>query len=206
GVTYKAWDLRIGDDFPVVIKVPNLSAHNKKNRSQLIDLFKKEAKLLAAVSRTPHPHIVQITDSFEEEGIPCLVMDFVSGTNLQDLVEEKGRLSEEKAIAYMKDIGSALEFCHKKGIIHRDIKPANIMVRDDDERVMLIDFGIARETGGETMTTSFTRLYAPWEQINRSVAEDLKGKEGAKKWRQSPTVDIYACAGSLYYLVTGDFI
>lgn len=131
-------------------------------------------------------------------------MDFVSGTNLQDLVEEKGRLSEEKAIAYMKDIGSALEFCHKKGIIHRDIKPANIMVRDDDERVMLIDFGIARETGGETMTTSFTRLYAPWEQINRSVAEDLKGKEGAKKWRQSPTVDIYACAGSLYYLVTGD--
>ena len=158
GVTYKAWDLRIGDDFPVVIKVPNLSAHNKKNRSQLIDLFKKKAKLLAAVSRTPHPHIVRITDRFEEEGIPCLVMDFVSGTNLQDLVEEKERLSEEKAIAYMKDIGSALEFCHKKGIIHRDIKPANIMVRDDDERVMLIDFGIARETGGETMTTSFTRL------------------------------------------------
>ena len=180
GVTYKAWDLRIGDDFPVVIKIPNLSAHNKKNRSQLIDLFKKKAKLLAAVSRTPHPHIVRITDRFEEEGIPCLVMDFVSGTNLQDLVEEKGRLSEERAIcgsrsgvspriAYMKDIGSALEFCHKKGIIHRDIKPANIMVRDDDERVMLIDFGIARETEGETiLSNTGTPLYAPWEQIIRN--------------------------------------
>ena len=136
--------------------------------------------------------------------MPCLVMNFIAGDTLYNLIKKQGRLSEEKAIEYMKQVGSALSFCHEQGIIHRDVKPLNIMLRSDSGQAVLIDFGIAREAGADTVTTFFSPAFAPWEQIGKACLVDLKGEEEAKKWLTAPTIDIYSCASSLFYLVTGD--
>ena len=153
--------------------------------------FIKEGQRLAHLSADPHPHIVRVSDLFEEDGIHCLVMDFIPGESLFQLVQRQGALAEYQAVNIISQIGDALTVVHQAGLVHRDATPLNIMMRRADKAV-LIDFGIAK---GSVLTTSTSidkagnQGFAPYEQMGQGSRE--------------PTVDVYSLAASLYYVVTG---
>ena len=192
GITYKAKDLNL--DIPVVIKTPNSKLQRDVNYSKYVENFKKEARQLAKLGLNPHPHIVRVNSLFEEDNLPCIVMDFIPGDSLYDLVQIGGRLSETQALEYIRQIGSALVVCHSLGIIHRDVHPNNILIHGDNGKAVLIDFGIAGTTQTSRNTHSGNRAFAPWEQM--AYWEDGNSK--------TPQVDIYTLAAGFYYLVTGE--
>ncbi|MFM6184135.1 MAG: GUN4 domain-containing protein, partial [Dolichospermum sp.] len=124
------------------------------------------------------------------DNLPCLVMDFVKGENLYHLVQDKGILSESIAIDYIKQIADALSLCHENGIIHRDAHPGNMILRENTNTVILIDFGLAGNVNSQSINQAANMAFAPWEQMLET------GK--------APTIDVYTLAASLFYLVTGD--
>ena len=191
GITYKAQNLVL--DIPVVIKTPNSRLQRNAKYKKYVDNFIREAKQLAKLGLNPHPNIVRVTDLFEEDGLPCIVMDFIPGQCLYDLVWSKGKLSETQALEYIKQIGSALSVCHSVGIVHRDVHPNNILIHADNGKAVLIDFGISGTTQTSRNTHSGNHVFAPWEQIAYWERQDSK----------TPQVDIYTLAASLYFLVTG---
>ncbi|MDJ0649198.1 MAG: serine/threonine-protein kinase [Xenococcaceae cyanobacterium MO_188.B19] len=194
GITYKAKDLSL--DIPIVIKTPNSKLQRNPNYAKYVEKFRQEARQLAQLGLYRHPHIVRVISSLfeEEDNLPCFAMDFIPGLSLYHLVQIQGPLSETKALEYIEQIGSALVVCHGKGIIHRDVHPNNILIRQDNNQAVLIDFGIAATMNTSRYTHSGNQAFAPWEQI-------VPCKETEKS--KTPQVDIYTLAASLYYLVTG---
>ncbi|MGB7441662.1 MAG: serine/threonine-protein kinase [Coleofasciculaceae cyanobacterium] len=189
GVTYKVRHLILDQYF--VIKTPNAHLQHDPDYDKYLKQFIKEGQRLAHLSADPHPHIVRVSDLFEEDGIHCLVMDFIPGESLFQLVQRQGALAEHQAVNIISQIGDALTVVHQAGLVHRDATPLNVMMRRPDKAV-LIDFGIAK---GSILTTSTSidkagnQGFAPYEQIGQGSRE--------------PTVDVYSLAASLYYVVTG---
>ncbi len=155
--------------------------------------FVDEARALASLH---HPGIVRVTDIFEENGTSYYVMDYIDGYSLRDLVKNKGALHETEALQYIRQVADTLLYVHNNKRLHLDIKPANIMV-DDDNKVILIDFGVSKqydEESGENTSTlmGYTRGYAPIEQIDGDVQAF------------APATDIYAMGATLYNLLSGE--
>jgi serine/threonine protein kinase len=151
--------------------------------------FLQEAQILAQFQ---HAGIVQVYASFEENNTAYMVMDFLKGKTLLKLLEQSGPIPEREAISYIARVGEALEVVHRANLLHRDVKPENIIVTDDG-RVVLLDFGTAREfAGGKTrqMTAMLTVGYAPLEQYTGNA-------------RFGAFTDVYALGGTLYHLLTG---
>ena len=140
-----------------------------------------------------HPGIVQVFYYFEENNTAYMVMEYLRGKTLAELLKQsKGKLSEDRALEYIAKVGEALQILHQAQFLHRDIKPDNIMLADDG-RLVLIDFGAARDFTSNCTTRYTTMLtpgYAPLEQYGRAL------KYGA-------FTDIYALGSTLYYLLTG---
>ena len=188
GLTYKATHLQLNHQ--VVLKTPNAGLQNDPEYPKFVDRFIREGQILAELSKNAHPGIVRVSDLFEENSIHCLVMDLVVGQSLFDSVQQHGPLPDTEAVAIIRQIAEALIDVHQAGIVHRDAHPGNIMLRPNGQAV-LIDFGIACELVPMVPTSKHFahRDFAPWEQ-----------RKGSGK----PTVDIYALAASLYYVVTGE--
>src|SRR5271166_7194815 len=115
---------------------------------QYRERFEREAELAAGLS---HPHIVGIHDRGESEGQFWISMEYVAGTDVARLLREQfpGGMPVDEAMAIITAVASALDYAHRRGLLHRDVKPANIMLThldddEDEERVLLGDFGIAR--------------------------------------------------------------
>ncbi|MTJ13074.1 serine/threonine protein kinase [Anabaena sp. UHCC 0187] len=189
GITYQAQHTLLKQW--VVIKTPNEILKNDSEYPNYVKRFIQEGRKLAQLSQQPHPNIVRVTELFEDGKTYCLVMDFVPGESLFNLVQNKGALPELEAVGYIKQIGEALIFVHHQGLVHRDAHPGNIMVQKNGKAV-LIDFGIAGEImpqdGYFTSNHPANIAFAPYEQMggNRQV-----------------TIDVYTLAASLYYAVTG---
>ena len=189
GITYQAQHTLLKQW--VVIKTPNEILKNDFEYPNYVKRFIQEGRKLAKLSQQPHPNIVRVTELFEEGKTYCLVMDFVPGESLFNLVQKQGALPELEAVGYIKQIGDALIFVHHQGLVHRDAHPGNIMVQKNGKAV-LIDFGIAGEImpqdGYFTSHHPANIAFAPYEQMggNRQV-----------------TIDVYTLAASLYYAVTG---
>lgn len=184
GVTYKATHTYLHQ--PVVIKTLNDSFDHQADFELLRQRFIEEARRLA---RFQHPHIVRVSDFFEEQGLPFIVMDYIPGQTLAELVREP--LPEGQAVHYIHQAGAALSVLHDNGVLHRDVKPQNLMVRAGTGQVLLIDFGIAREfTAGVTQTNTglLSAGYAPIEQY-------------LPQHRWSPATDVYSLAATLYALL-----
>ena len=192
GITYKA--LNIETDKFVVIKTPNEYLKHDPDYDEYVRKFKREAEMLERFSENPHPHIVCIRNFFQEEDNYCLVMDFVDGETLFEVVRRRGRIPEKEAVKYIKQIGSALEDFHKAGAVHRDAHPGNIMI--EDGKAILIDFGIAKGLKPTTQTSTGNagnQGFAPYEQL----------MGGSKKLTREPTVDVYCLASTFYFILTG---
>jgi len=200
GITYKARDTRLGRE--VVIKEffvsdgcvrvgRSVQPVSLGDYEELKQKFLQEAQILAKLK---HPGIVEVYDFFEENNTGYMVMEYLRGKSLADLLRERGgRMGEEEAVGYILQVCEALKVVHDAGYLHRDIKPDNIIVCEDG-RVVLIDFGAARAfVAGKTGTYSqmLTKGYAPLEQY-------------ASRVRLGPYTDIYALGATLYHLLTGE--
>jgi serine/threonine protein kinase len=178
GVVYKAHQKSL--DRWVAIKVlPRQAAEEER----FAERFEREARLLAKMS---HSNIVTIYDHGEVDDLFHIVMEYVDGVNLRDLMRD-GKIEPERALAIIPPICEALEYAHGKGVIHRDIKPENILV-DQEGRVKIADFGIAALAGGADEHSGTPPYMAP-EQT-----------EGAGDQRG----DIYALGVVLYEMLTGE--
>ncbi|GAB4376543.1 MAG: hypothetical protein Kow00121_23820 [Elainellaceae cyanobacterium] len=185
GITFRATHHFL--DEPCVIKTLNPELKDPQF-SELVHKFRDEAKRLKLCE---HPNIVRMRDFFMEDGVPYLVMDYIPGQSLEQVVFPKNPLPEALAVHYIRQIGAALEVVHQKGLLHRDVKPENIILRQGTDQVILIDFGIAREfTAGRTQvhTNLVTVGYAPVEQYMQRA-------------RRTPATDVYGLAATLYALL-----
>jgi eukaryotic-like serine/threonine-protein kinase len=137
GIVYKAKDKRLKRHVAVKLLPPELAF-----RGEIRSRFLKEAETAAQLS---HPNIVPIYSVDERDGLVYFVMAFVDGENLGARLHSRGRLDPTEARRIMKEVAEALAYAHERGVVHRDIKPDNILLcTDDDGRVMVTDFGIAR--------------------------------------------------------------
>ncbi|WP_338076297.1 serine/threonine protein kinase [Chlorogloeopsis fritschii] len=138
-MTYRAKD---NNGHYVVIKTLNDNLQCRPDFAKFQQDFLNEAIKLA---KCTHPHIVQIHELIQERELWCMVMEYIDGEDLYNLVENQGVLSEAKALNYIQQIGEALTIVHNNGLLHRDIKPHNIMVRSGNLEAVLIDFWITSE-------------------------------------------------------------
>jgi serine/threonine-protein kinase len=148
GVVYKARHTYLKTSHAIKVILPDLVG----NDPQLITRFRQEALAAAAIR---HHNVVSVTDYGVVEGkIPFLVMEFVQGESLHDLLAREKRLSPEKAVELMSAICMGVSAAHRQGIVHRDIKPLNIIIQEDRplaEGVKILDFGLAKIKSGELL-------------------------------------------------------
>ncbi len=155
-----------------------------------LERFLNEARILAQVN---HPGVVRVRDFFEANGTAYIVMDYEDGEPLSQMLQREKTLSEVQVCRLLDDVLPALEAVHAHGYLHRDLKPANLYRRSDG-RVILIDFGAARQALGrrsKSVTSVFSPGYSPIEQY----LVDGKG--------YGPWTDIYAVGAVIYHCVTG---
>ncbi|WP_125153784.1 Stk1 family PASTA domain-containing Ser/Thr kinase [Clostridium rectalis] len=156
---------------------------------QFVDKFKREATAAASISDN---NIVNIYDVGSQEGINYIVMEYVNGKTLKDVIRDKRTLNTYEAIEFATKIAKALECAHRNNIIHRDIKPHNILVTDDGN-VKVTDFGIAKATNSVTITNTSKVMgsahYFSPEQAKGSFVDCR--------------TDIYSLGIVMYEMVTG---
>lgn len=151
--------------------------HHLMGSADLMKRFYREARVMA---RFNHPHIVRVIDIHKDDDLQFhyIVMEFIQGKTLREHLADRGRLTAKDIIVIAQQIGQALEFAHRHNppVIHRDIKPSNIMIEDQSKRVVVTDFGIAKELDETEMTKAGTMLgtlrYCPPEQMRH---EQLDG-------------------------------
>lgn len=193
GAVYRAWDLTL--NIPVALKElipdPTMDAHTL---AELRTQFQREAQVLAGLS---HPNLTRVTDFFEWGGNAYLVMDFVEGESLSQLIERQGALPEAQVVSWALQLLDALNACHARNVIHRDIKPQNIIIRATDGRAVLVDFGLVKLWDPRRPQTQNiirgmgTPEYASPEHFN------LSGQH------TQPCSDLYSLGATLYHALTG---
>lgn len=158
--------------------------------SQFVKRFRAEAQSAASLT---HPNIVSVYDVGEQDGINYIVMECLEGKTLKDYVQENGRLSNETTLKFASQIASALEAAHKAKIIHRDIKPQNIVFSNNKNIVKVTDFGIAKMTTTNTITS----------QNNTMGSVHYFSPEHAKGCYIDEKSDIYSLGVVMYEMATG---
>lgn len=186
-------------DKAVAIKV--LAPEMARN-AEAVARFNAEAR---AVDRIQHPNIVQVFDYGRlPDGRYYIIMEFLNGKSLAELIEEKSPFSLREALGILRQIASGLEAAHHNNVVHRDLKPDNIIVlegKDGETRVKILDFGIAKMLDGaidDAAKTSAgvimgTPLYMAPEQASGSSAEI------------GPATDVYAMGVIAYRMISGQF-
>jgi serine/threonine protein kinase len=162
GAVYEAEDLHLHR--PCAVKEMLDTFTEAKDRQQAVEWFRREASMLHDLN---HPAIPRVRDSFEENGRYYLVMDFVHGRNLAEVLDREGPqgLPESRVRNWALQLCDVLSYLHHQGVIFRDLKPANVMIGPDD-RVKLIDFGIARSLRAQNESTVIvTYGFAAPEQL-----------------------------------------
>ncbi len=191
GVVYEGWDPSI--QRRVAIKTVPVSDATDAETLEQIARFRREAQ---AAGRLTHPNIVSVYDYGETPELAYIVMEFVDGPTLKDMLEKQERFALPDILKIMRDLLAGLEFSHERGVVHRDIKPANLMLTSADRtksRTKISDFGIAR-IESSNMTQAGTMMGTP----NYMSPEQFMGQT------VDPRTDIYSSGVLLYQLLTGE--
>jgi beta-lactam-binding protein with PASTA domain len=183
---HRGRDLRLGRDVAVKLLRADLS----RDESFLIR-FQREAQNSASLN---HPNIVAVFDTGEDAGIPYMVMEFVNGRTLKEVLIAEGRFDPATACEVVADMCAALDFSHKHHIIHRDVKPGNVMLSDTNQ-VKVMDFGIARALASNQATMTQTSAVI-------GTAQYLS-PEQARGETVDARSDVYAVGCVLYELLVG---
>src|SRR5215204_3250983 len=184
---YLAHDLKLEREVALKVLRPELGAVLGTER------FLSEVKITA---RLDHPHILTLIDSGSAGGLLYYVLPYVRGESLRDLLNREQQLGVEQALAITKQVGSALDYAHRKGVVHRDIKPENILLQEGE--AMLADFGIAlavQESGGSRLTETGLSLGTPHYMSPEQATGDRNVDARS---------DLYSLASVLYEMLVGE--
>jgi serine/threonine protein kinase len=195
GAVYLAQQTRPRREVAVKVLIPG-SLGDQPWRIDFLARFRREADAIAALD---HVHIIPIYEYGEQEQVAYLVMPYVTGGSLHQLLEKWGALPLSKVLPILEQAAAALDYAHTKGIIHRDLKPGNILFHADG-RVLLADFGLAKvlreegdQNGTSTLTNAGTVIGTP---------EYLSPEQAAGQPLDQRT-DIYSLGIVLFHMLTG---
>lgn len=179
---YLATDRRLDRDVALKVLHPHLA-----NDASFLERLRREARAAASLS---HPHVVGVLDQGEDGHTAYLVMEYIKGHTLRDVLREKGALSPRLALALIDPVIEGLAAAHAAGLIHRDVKPENVLIADDG-RIKVGDFGLARAVTATTSTGSLigTVAYLAPELVLGQAADARS--------------DIYSAGVMLYEMLTG---
>jgi len=183
---FRATDVRTGR--PVALKIPH---PEMEADVVLYDRFQREQDI---GQKLDHPNVMKVMPNDHASQV-YMVMEWVEGRLLRQILVEKRKLPIERAVDLTKKICDALDYIHRHGVVHRDLKPENIMV-DDEDHVKLIDFGIAGHEGSRRLT--FAKLSQLMGTPDYISPEQVKGKRGDGR------SDIYAVGVMFYEMLTGE--
>ncbi|ADP78171.1 Stk1 family PASTA domain-containing Ser/Thr kinase [Pseudofrankia inefficax] len=188
---YRGRDIRLGRD--VAIKVLRSDLARDPN---FLKRFQREAQSAAGLN---HPAIVSVYDTGEDiingTRLPYIVMEFVEGRTLREVLQQEGPFPERRAMEITSDICAALDYSHRLGIIHRDVKPANVMLSPDGS-VKVMDFGIAKANNATSSTMTATQAVIGTAQY--LSPEQAQGK------KVDARSDVYSTGVLFYELLTGE--
>jgi eukaryotic-like serine/threonine-protein kinase len=183
---YRGTDVVSGATVAIKIPRPELESD-----ALFFERFHREADI---GRKLDHPGVVKVLPA-EDDSRVCMVMEWVEGRPLRDVLDKEKKLSPERAGRIALRICDALGYIHDHGIVHRDLKPDNIMI-DAEDRIKLIDFGIAREAGARRLT--FAKLTKSMGTPDYVSPEQVKGKRGDAR------SDVYSMGVIFYEMLTGE--
>ena len=183
---YEATDLRL--DRTVAVKVMHEALADDE---EFVNRFQREAR---SAARLAHHNVVAVFDTGDDNGTLFLVMEYVPGLTLRDLIRKEAPMSPAKALAVIEPVLSALAAAHDAGILHRDVKPENVLLADDG-RVKVADFGLARAINSDTQHTATGGvLIGTVSYLSPELV--VNGKADAR-------ADVYAAGVLIYEMLTG---
>ncbi len=188
GTTYLAWDKhRTVKNAPLLLVLKEMNA-DMARIAKARELFEREARILKSLD---HPGIPKYYDFFVENNHKYLVMQLIHGHNLEQFVNQRGETDPDRTIKWMIQVCDILQYLHnlEPPLVHRDIKPANLMLRNLDNRLMLLDFGAVKELGTALETRIGVEGY--------SAPEQYRGKP-------CPQSDIFGVGTTTIFLLTGN--
>ncbi|GGX07040.1 serine/threonine-protein kinase [Streptomyces lomondensis] len=174
------------------VALKQLHEHPHLSPDELATLYERMRREARSAARVTHPGVIVVHDVVEDEGRPCVVMEYVPGHTLGDLLQDGRTLPPEEAARIGLAMVSALRAAHAAGVLHRDVKPANVLLGAGD-RVVLTDFGIAMTAG----SSSLTRTGEMVGSIDYMAPERLRGLASG------PPSDLWALGATLYQAVEG---
>ncbi|MDQ3167901.1 MAG: protein kinase [Chloroflexota bacterium] len=181
---YRGFDLLLSRDVAVKVLAPPYS-RDAGTRTR----FEREAQAAASFS---HPNIIDIFDVGEEGDVPYIVMEFIRGESLKQIIQDDAPFNPDDVAALVEQVASALDYAHERGVVHRDVKPHNIMV-DPEGTAKVVDFGIAQTIADGQLTEIGTALgtvqYISPEQANGLMA--------------TPASDVYSLGIVAFEMLTG---
>jgi len=184
-VVYRAYQPSLNRYVAIKVLPPQLSFDQ-----QFVDRFQREAR---AAANLRHPNIVVIHDVAHHDDTYYIVMEYLEGRTLKELVEQTGPLPPQRAAHIVEQVAAALDYAHQRGFVHRDVKPANIFVSEGD-RVTLTDFGIAKAASEtEHLTRTGTLMGTP----------EYMSPEQAEGGSVDHRTDLYALGVVLYQMLVG---
>ncbi|HNB51800.1 MAG TPA: serine/threonine-protein kinase, partial [Anaerolineales bacterium] len=183
GSVFRARDAILERDVALKLLAPTLA-----NDDSFVERFRLEARSLA---RLDHPHIVKVYDADWDNNRLFLVMEYVDGGSLAELIKQEKNLRPALVIKLLQQTASGLDYAHQRGLIHRDIKPANILL-DSQGNAKLTDFGLVKDSN-TTLTADGTRLGTPAYM----APEQIQGEE------VTPALDVYALGVVAYEMLSG---
>ncbi len=183
---YEGLDTRLNRTVALKVMSPAFSSD-----ADFVARFTREAQSAAGLNDN---HVVSVFDQGDDDGVVFLVMEYVSGQTLRDVLEQRHRLSPAEALDVLEPVLQALAAAHRSGIVHRDVKPENVLIRDDGV-VKVADFGLARAATGGTATPATQGL------LLGTVA--YLAPEQVQHGHVDPRTDIYAAGILLYEMLVG---
>ena len=188
GLVYRATNVALNRIYALKVLAPGL-AEDEGFRQR----FKREMRIAASLH---HPNIVGIHYAGEQDGMLFFVMDYVTGTDLREILIKQGALDPNRAVDLLEQFASALDAAHRRGLVHRDVKPGNIMitVKDGEEHAYLTDFGLAKKFDTASGLTTKGSIVGT---VDYMAPEQITGS------RTDARTDIYALGCVFYQMLTG---
>jgi hypothetical protein len=188
GLVYRVRHVALNRIYALKVLAPSLAEDE-----QFRERFKREMRIAASLH---HPHVVGIHYAGEHEGMLFFVMDYVTGTDLREILIRRGAIEPSRSVELLEQFASALDAAHARGLVHRDVKPANILIsiRDGEEHAYLTDFGLAKKFD---TASGLTVKGAVVGTVDYMAPEQITGAHTDAR------TDIYALGCVLFQMLTG---
>ncbi|MEV8430668.1 serine/threonine-protein kinase [Streptomyces chartreusis] len=190
GTVWRAEDRLLGRH--VALKKLHIPPHLQDD--EVRTLYERTRREARSAARIAHPNVIVVHDVLDDEGLPCIVMEYIPSLTLSDVLKQRGPLPPAEAARIGRAMASALRAAHDAGVLHRDVKPGNVLLGDGG-RIVLTDFGIAMESG----TSSLTKPGELIGSIRYLAPERLRGAHP----ETGPASDLWALGATLYQAVEG---